>query len=78
MVTLLASIVVLVGSALLFRAALPQEGKTRWFVGTNWEPYIVVALVVASVVSLGLTVLSIRSPGALVENNLIGPSPARH
>ena len=56
MVRLLASIAVLVVCGLLFRAALPRQGKARWFIGTIWEPYIVVALLYAAVVSLGLAV----------------------
>jgi len=56
---LLASIGVLVVCGLLFRAALPRQGKTRWFIGTIWEPYIVVVLIFAAVVSLGLAVFGI-------------------
>jgi hypothetical protein len=59
MPTLLVAIAVLVASASLFRIALPQEGQTRWFIGTVWEPFIVVALVMASVVSAGVAVWSI-------------------
>ena len=59
MATLLVGLVVLVASAFLFRLALPQDGKTRWFIGTIWEPYIVVALILASVVSAGLVAWSI-------------------
>jgi hypothetical protein len=56
MVRLLVSIAVLVVCGLLFRAALPRQGKTRWFIGTAWEPYIAVILIYAVVVSLGLAV----------------------
>jgi len=54
MVPLLISGGVLVASVLLFRAALPKQGKRRWFINTFWEPYVVVVLVTAAVVSLGL------------------------
>jgi hypothetical protein len=53
MVPLLISGGVLTASVLLFRAALPKQGKRRWFIGTIWEPYVVVVLVTAAVVSLG-------------------------
>ena len=59
MLTLLAAIGVLVVSGLLFRAALPRQGKTRWFVGTAWEPYVVVILVPANVLSVGFMVFAI-------------------
>ena len=61
MATLLVSIAVLMASALLFKAALPTSGRARRFVGTVWEPYIVVALVTAFVVSFGLAVWSIAA-----------------
>jgi hypothetical protein len=38
----------------LFKFCLPQGGKVRWFVGTQWEPYIAVGITLALVVSLGL------------------------
>lgn len=45
---------------LLFRAALPsRSGRTRWFIGTSWEPYIAVFLVCVIVVSFGFLALSI-------------------
>jgi hypothetical protein len=59
MATLLLSIAVLGASVFLFRIALPRDGKPRWFIGTVWEPYIVVALVTASVVSAGLALWNI-------------------
>jgi hypothetical protein len=56
MAALLASLGVLAASALLFRAAMPRRGKTHRFVGTIWEPYVVVALVTSFVVSLGVAI----------------------
>ena len=53
MAALLTAIALFVMSGLLFRAALPRDGKARWFIGTVWEAYIVVALVTALAVSLG-------------------------
>ena len=59
MVPLLISGGVLTASVLLFRAALPKQGgKRRWFIGTIWEPYVVVVLVTAAVVSLGFVAWS--------------------
>ena len=59
MTPLLISGGVLMASVLLFRAALPKQGKMRWFIGTIWEPYVVVVLITAAVVSLGLVIWSI-------------------
>jgi hypothetical protein len=39
---------------LLLKLCLPQRGKVRPFVGTEWEPYIAVAITVALAVSVGL------------------------
>ena len=39
---------------ILFKFCLPQGGKIRWFVGTQWEPYVAVGITLALVVSLGL------------------------
>jgi hypothetical protein len=38
----------------LFKLSLPREGKVRWFIGTQWEPYVAVAITLALVISLGL------------------------
>ena len=38
----------------LFKLCLPQGGKVRWFVGTEWEPYVAVAITLALVVGVGL------------------------
>ena len=38
----------------LFKLCLPQGGIVRWFVGTQWEPYVAVGITVALVVGLGL------------------------
>ena len=59
MAPLLISGGVLVASVLLFRAALPKQGKKRWFIDTFWEPYVVVVLVTAAVVSFGFLTWSI-------------------
>jgi uncharacterized protein involved in response to NO len=58
MVPLLISGGVLTASVLLFRAALPKHRKRRWFIGTIWEPYVVVVLVTAAFVSLGFVAWS--------------------
>jgi hypothetical protein len=39
---------------LLFKFCLPQRGKVRWFVGTEWEAYVAVGITLALVVGLGL------------------------
>jgi hypothetical protein len=50
---------IFVASVLLFRLAMPpRSGGKRWFIGRFWEPYIVVFLVAAIVMSVGLVVLS--------------------
>ena len=47
--------VVVFGVALaLFKLCLPHGGETRWFVGTQWEPYVAVGITLALVVGLGL------------------------
>jgi hypothetical protein len=38
----------------LFKLCLPHGGETRWFVGTQWEPYVAVGITLALVVGLGL------------------------
>jgi hypothetical protein len=38
----------------LFKLCLPQGGKVRRFVGTEWEPYVAVGITLALVVSVGL------------------------
>ena len=40
---------------LVLKLCLPQRGKVRAFVGTEWEPYVAVGLTVSLVVSAGLT-----------------------
>ena len=39
---------------LLFKLCLPKGGKVRPFVGTEWEPYVAVAITLALVVGVGL------------------------
>jgi hypothetical protein len=38
----------------LFKLCLPQRGRVRRFVGTQWEPYVAVGITVALLVSFGL------------------------
>ena len=38
----------------LFKLCLPKGGKVRWFVGTQWEPYVAVGITLSLAVSLGL------------------------
>ncbi len=38
----------------LFKLCLPHGGEIRWFVGTQWEPYVAVGITLALVVGLGL------------------------
>jgi hypothetical protein len=48
MVTVLAGLVGLLLTALLFRGALQRKsGKLRWFIWTPWEPYVGAGLVLA-------------------------------
>lgn len=49
----------------LLRLSLPSRGKPRWFVGTELEPYIAVALTGAAVMSIGFIVKSVV--GMLLE-----------
>lgn len=37
----------------LFKLCLPQGGKARWFIGTQWEPYVAVGITLAVVISVG-------------------------
>lgn len=60
MLALVIAIAGLVLSVFLFWTAMPsRSGGTRWFIGTYWEPYLVVALVCGFVVSFGYLGLSI-------------------
>jgi len=53
MTTLLVGSALFLAGALLFWQALPRHGAVRWFVGTQWEPYVAVAI--TSVAGLGFT-----------------------
>ena len=63
MLTLVVSIIVLVVSVGLFRIAMPsRSGRKRWFIGTVWEPYVTVTLVVSvllSVVFLAVAIVNL-------------------
>jgi hypothetical protein len=37
----------------LFKLCLPQGGKVRRFVGTQWEPYVAVGITLALAVGVG-------------------------
>jgi hypothetical protein len=54
MLNLVLGFVAFGAALLLLRLCLPRRGKTRWFVGTEWEPYIGVGITLALVVSVGL------------------------
>ena len=53
MLSMLAGVVVLVATALVFVALLPRGGKTYRLAGTEFEPYVGVAFTAA--VALGCT-----------------------
>ena len=63
MLTSVVAIIVLVVSVGLFRTAMPsRSGRKRWFIGTAWEPYVTVILVVGvllSVVFFGVAVVEL-------------------
>jgi hypothetical protein len=42
--TLIAGLVLFIGSLAVFAFSLPRHGKTAKFVGTEWEGYAVVAM----------------------------------
>jgi hypothetical protein len=43
------------GGIAAFFYSLPRKGKTAWFVGTEWEGYVVVAMI--SAVGVGLMLM---------------------
>lgn len=53
MTTLMLGSALFLAGAGLFWQALPRHGGVRWFVGTQWEPYVAVAI--TSVAGLGFT-----------------------
>ena len=55
MLLMLAGIVVLILTVIVFIAMLPRGGKTHRFVGTAWEQYVGVAFCAA--VALSLTMI---------------------
>ena len=60
MLAFVIAMAVFVLSGFLFWAAMPRRsGGTRWFIGTRWEPYVVVLLVCGIVVSFGVLALTI-------------------
>jgi len=55
MALMLAGVAVMIVTATVFWMMLPRRGKTHRFVGTEWEPYIGVAITAA--VALGCTMI---------------------
>jgi hypothetical protein len=55
MALMLAGIAVMIVTSIIFWMLLPRGGKAHRFVGTEWEPYVGVA--VTSAVALGLTMI---------------------
>jgi hypothetical protein len=52
-------LVALIVSVLLFRLCLPRGNKPRWFIGTEYEAYIVVGVTFLFGLSIGLVATSI-------------------
>jgi len=59
MLLMLAGIVVLVLTVVMFIAMLPRGGKTHRFVGTAWEQYVGVAFCSATALGLTMTLSAI-------------------
>jgi hypothetical protein len=55
MVSLIAGLVVLAVTAVVFWFCLPRGGKMHRFVGTEYEPYVGVAFTTAVALSFSLT-----------------------
>ena len=49
-------IVITIAAALAFVWSLPRAGRTAWYVGSEWEGYVVVALVGAFGLGIVLTI----------------------
>ena len=54
--TLIIGIVLVIGTVAAFIFSLPRGGKTAWFVGKEWEGYVVVFIL--CVFGLGLTLVA--------------------
>jgi hypothetical protein len=50
--TLLAGILLIAISVVMFFRSLPRDGKVARFVGTAWEPYVVVIIILTFGVGL--------------------------
>lgn len=43
--TLISGLALMLVTITAFYFSLPREGKTAWFVGTEWEGYVVVLMI---------------------------------
>ena len=54
--TLVSGLALMLVAIVVFYYSLPRKGKTAWFVGTEWEGYVVVAIIGALGVGLLLVI----------------------
>jgi hypothetical protein len=54
--TLISGLALMLVAIAAFYYSVPRKGKTAWFVGTEWEGYVVVAMIGALGVGLMLMI----------------------
>jgi hypothetical protein len=59
MVGLVAGAAVSLVTALLFWRCLPRNGRRQRFVGTEWEPYIAVAITTGAILGAGFIAMGL-------------------
>jgi hypothetical protein len=61
--TLISGLALMLVAIAAFYYSLPRKGKAAWFVGTQWEGYVVVVMIAA----LGVGLMLALSAGEVIE-----------